>query len=475
VVVGFTIAILVGIPLGILLGSSVLIDRVLSPVLTFLRQIPGLAWIPFAVLWFGIGHGAAIFIVFMAAVYPIFLNAYTGRRTLNTTYLHAALTLGAKPRTFFLFRHVILPGVKPYAVAGIRIGLGYAWMAIVAAELVGARGGLGYFIEFSRRLFDAPGIVAGMVVIATLGVVLDRIASWMGGVGAEWQKRMREEMRDNGGTIDRRMQAAIGTAVLLLSVAVWQVSLIAFRVDPARFPSPVNVASALLQTVGVPEFLRHIGASLARVLLGFLAANALAIPLGTIAGWFPSLETFLGPLIAVRNIPPVAWIPLAILWFGIGDASAVFIIMLSSFFPSFLNAIKGVRDVNPVLIQAALTMGVRYRSWSLFREVVWPSALSTIMAGLRISLGYSWTAIVAAEMIATTRGLGYMLMWYAQRLETGAVVLAILGIGAIGLMLDATIRSIVGFRRGAPAYILSSEQTVKNREKSFRGSGGARE
>jgi len=173
VLVGFAAAALVSIPLGIALGLRPgLLNRV-SPLLGILRPISPPAWIPLAILWFGIGNRPAIFINFAGTASAMLVGLVSGARALDTRLVQAALTLGAtRSQTV---RWVAIPAMLPVIMAQLRIGLGLAWMAVIAAEMVAVRRGLGYMMVQARNLFQTDTVLAGMAVVGLLGWTLDRL------------------------------------------------------------------------------------------------------------------------------------------------------------------------------------------------------------------------------------------------------------------------------------------------------------
>lgn len=186
------------------------------------------------------------------------------------------------------------------------------------------------------------------------------------------------------------------------------------------------------------ELLRHIGRSVFRIVGGFAAAALVAIPIGLGIGLWSLVSDFVDPIVEfLRPIPPPAWIPLGILWFGIGDAQNIFILSLGAFFPIVLNTIAGVRGVDRTLVWGALTLGAGYRQ--IIREILIPGALPFIVTGLRIGLGVGWMALVAAELMAARSGLGFLIQsaryaFLTQRVLGGMVVIGLLGLAMDGGM-----------------------------------------
>ena len=168
----WSLAALVAIPLGLLQGTSRRFERVFDPVVELFRPISPLAWIPLAILWFGIGESGKIFIIFIATFFPILLNTVSGVKAVDPVLIRAGRVLGADTK-LKLFITVILPAAMPTIIVGLRIAFGTGWAAIIAAELVAAREGLGYLISDGMEILRSDLVLAGMVVIGILGVIFD--------------------------------------------------------------------------------------------------------------------------------------------------------------------------------------------------------------------------------------------------------------------------------------------------------------
>jgi NitT/TauT family transport system permease protein len=231
----------------------------------------------------------------------------------------------------------------------------------------------------------------------------------------------------------------LGPVALL--VAVWHVA-VALS-GSLIFPTPWQVAVGLGDLAWRGLLLKHVIASLFRVTCGYLLAAALAIPIGMLMGWFATAHAFLNPLVqGLRPISPIAWIPLAILWFGVGDLSPIFLIFLSSFFPMVVGTAAGVMTIDRKYLRAARNF--EYRGFRLFRSVILPAALPQIVTGMRIGLGVAWlVVVVAAEMIAVNSGLGYLIIDSRNAGNRYDLVVAgMLTIGVVGFLLDALMRGL---------------------------------
>jgi NitT/TauT family transport system permease protein len=187
--------------------------------------------------------------------------------------------------------------------------------------------------------------------------------------------------------------------------------------------------------------LRYAVASVYRVAVGFGIAAAIGIPLGLLAGWYLRTGQALNPLFQfLRPISPIAWIPIAVLWFGVKDEAAIFLIAISSFFPIVVGTMTAVRTIPLVYVRSAQNFGLE--GFELFRRVVLPACLPQIITSLRLALGIAWMVIVAAEMIAVDSGLGYLIMDARNANYYDRVVGAMITIGLIGIALDWGMRRL---------------------------------
>jgi ABC-type nitrate/sulfonate/bicarbonate transport system permease component len=242
----------------------------------------------------------------------------------------------------------------------------------------------------------------------------------------------------------RRVLARVWHLWLLVAfIVVWElVSLYGQHINPqldVMLPPPTAVLSAAVDLLQRGVLFTHIFASLYRVLVAVAVASAIGVPLGLAMGWSSRIRAAVDPLLEfIRPIPPLAWIPLSILWFGIGDTQIVYIIFLAAFFPIVLNAMAGARDVDTFLMRAGLSLGANRRE--LFLTVVLPAALPQIFTGMRIGLGIGWMALVAGELIAAPSGLGYMINNARTVFRSDYILLGMVLIGVLGLALDYLMR-----------------------------------
>ena len=233
-------------------------------------------------------------------------------------------------------------------------------------------------------------------------------------------------------------QALPSIVVIAIVVGIWWAVVAATQ--SAIFPTPWAVVTGTLELARDGTLWEHIGASLMRVGAGFGLAVALAIPLGLWMGWVHGAFVTLNPLFQImRPISPIAWIPIAILWFGVGNASPIFLIFIASVFPMIVQTTVGVHTIEKRFLRAAENFGVSRTK--LFMKVVFPATLPQIIVGMRIGLGVAWLVVVAAEMIALHSGLGYLIIDSRNAGNRYDLVIAgMIIIGLIGLMLDGFMR-----------------------------------
>ncbi len=241
-------------------------------------------------------------------------------------------------------------------------------------------------------------------------------------------------------------KVVLSLSSLIGFVLLWYVLTDILGLFPALFlPSPEKVFFTLYEKITVPvgqeKLFGHLGISLVRILAGVGIALFLAIPLGILMGWYEDLDSVTAPIIEIlRPIPPIAWIPLAILWFGIGLGSKVFIIAIGAFFPALINTYVGVKFVDVLLIKAAKTLGAKDKD--ILREVVLPASIPLIVAGIRISIGVGMMCLVAAELVAASSGLGYLIMLGGDDLKPELSIMGMILIGFLGLVADRIILAV---------------------------------
>lgn len=244
----------------------------------------------------------------------------------------------------------------------------------------------------------------------------------------------------------RGFAAGVGVRLLpwLLPLALlvaWQAASTLGWLSTRVLPAPVDVVKAAWQLTASGELWTHVKVSAGRALLGLAIGGGLGLALGLLTGSVRFFETLLdSTLQMVRNIPALALIPLVILWFGIDESAKLFLIAVSVFFPIYLNTFHGIRNVDPQLIEMGRTYGLT--RWQLYRQVILPGALSSILVGLRFSLGLMWVILIVAETISAQSGIGYLTMNAREFLQTDVVLVGILLYALLGKLADLLARAL---------------------------------
>ena len=221
----------------------------------------------------------------------------------------------------------------------------------------------------------------------------------------------------------------------LLLIVLWQIAAQLGWFSTRILPAPLSVAQAAVNLAISGELWIHVKTSTLRALSGFAIGGGIGLVLGLLTGSFRLFETLIdSTLQMVRNIPPLALIPLVILWFGIDETAKLFLVSFGVFFPVYLNTFHGIRSVDPQLIEMARSYGVK--GFALYRHVILPGALTSILVGIRFSLGLMWILLIVAETISAQSGIGYMTMNAREFLQTDIVLVGILLYALLGKIAD---------------------------------------
>ena len=240
--------------------------------------------------------------------------------------------------------------------------------------------------------------------------------------------------------------------VPLMLVVLWQLASFQGWLSTRVLPAPLAVLDAGWRLAVTGELWTHVRISAGRALLGLAVGGGLGLALGLLTGSVRWLETLLDSTIQmVRNIPALAFIPLVILWFGIEESAKLFLISVAVFFPIYINTFHGIRNVDPGLIEMGCTYGLS--RWGLYRQIILPGALSSILVGLRFSLGLMWVILIVAETISAQAGIGYLTMNAREFLQTDVVLVGILLYALLGKLADVFAKSLEKYwLRWHPGY-----------------------
>jgi ABC-type nitrate/sulfonate/bicarbonate transport system permease component len=239
-----------------------------------------------------------------------------------------------------------------------------------------------------------------------------------------------------------RLLSAIG---LIGFFAIWTLIALSGLVQPQFLPTPLAVSQQFLDLTQKPfvgyTLQQHLASSLGRFGMGFGLAVAIGVPLGLLMGWFRTLDAIVSPLFdALRFVAPIAWVPFAALWFGTGIGGPVLIIFSGAFPPCVINAYRGAKFVEARFIEAARMLGAS--NLRIVTEVLLPSSIPSIVAGLRISAGLGWQSLIGAELIVASSGIGYLMVKGQSNISTSIVMSGMIAIGMVGVVIDVVLRAL---------------------------------
>ncbi len=235
--------------------------------------------------------------------------------------------------------------------------------------------------------------------------------------------------------ISRGLYWFLSVATFIVLLLVWSVATYSEFIPPLFLPAPDKIVTDGIRLFAESELVQDISASVFRVTVGFLLAAILAVPLGILMGSLKVFEAMVEPLLSfIRYMPASAFIPLFILWLGIGESEKVAVIFFGTFFPLALMIMDVTKNVPHDLIETSYTLGVS--RWGVFRRIILPASMPGIVDALRIAFGWAWTYLVVAEIVAAGSGLGYMIMQSQRFLKTSHIIVGIVLIGVIGIAID---------------------------------------
>jgi len=233
-----------------------------------------------------------------------------------------------------------------------------------------------------------------------------------------------------------------GLIIFIIIILLWQLVTYLDIWNKYILPSPIRVLETFIKMLYDGSIFKHVFVSMKRILIGFAISAFIGIPLGILFGIYDKIYTYFKPLLNfLRNIPPISLIPMLILWFGIEEKSKIIIIVLASFFPIFMSTLKGIRNCDPKLIEVGKAFELS-KSKIIFKIII-PNAVLDIAVGLKLGLGYSFRAIIGAELIAASSGLGYLISDGKEMSRTDIVLVGIIVIGILGILTDHAFSKLV--------------------------------
>lgn len=251
----------------------------------------------------------------------------------------------------------------------------------------------------------------------------------------------KQKQKAKGPRIGRRGLLVLSWAAPLFIVLIWEAAARAGLLSLQVLPAPTRVLATALELMSEGRLISDMGVSLLRAAVGFVIGGSIGFGLGTLVGFSRVAEALIDRSVQmVRAIPFLALLPLVIVWFGVDEGGKIFLVALGVSFPIYINTVLGIRQVDPKLLELGKVTGLD--NWKLVRRIMLPGALPSILTGVRYALATAWLALVVAETIATTSGIGFLAMDAREFLRTDVIVLAIVIYALIGMAADAITRAL---------------------------------
>lgn len=238
-----------------------------------------------------------------------------------------------------------------------------------------------------------------------------------------------------------RFYNRLSWAIPILILAIWEFAARVGWIEPQVLPSPSSVAETAWNLARSGDLFVHLGVSLLRALTGFLIGGTIGLALGVLVGFSRLAQALFDRSIQmVRAIPFLAMLPLVIVWFGVGEGAKIFLVALAVLFPIYINTMLGIRQIDPKLMELAKVIGMKWPA--VVRRIILPGAMPAILTGVRYALAHAWLALVIAETLATTKGIGFLAMDAREFLQTNVIVLTMIIYAIIGVVADALVRAL---------------------------------
>lgn len=419
-----------GVALGIWMGSSSRVERIVFPTFSALAQIPTLAWIPLFMLLFGIDELFKLVVLTKAVVVPITIHVFSGVRDAQPRLREVAAVLRLPLRQRIV--RLLLPAALPAFMAGLRQAIASGWTALLAVELLASSAGIGYLMVWGRQLFMMDIVFVCIAVIGILAIVLDRLMDSLERRVVFWPHNATSAFQRSVTTFNGQ-----GAWLPLALLALWQAVSMAGLVNSAILVSPWQVLQTLVAGIADLSLVQTMATSLARAVGGLLIGSSLGLAVGLLVGLLPWCARLLGaPLSVFRQVAIFAWIPLLTAWFGIGEGGKLVFIALATFFPLFISTWNGVAQRSRQLEEVARVLHLS--TWQRLSRLILPGAASTIFAGLRLALIFAWLGTIGAEyFMPSNGGIGSLMVGAQQIFRMDLIMAAMLLIGITGATLNA--------------------------------------
>ena len=428
--IGFGVAVMVSIPLGLMMGRSRAVASFFNPLLMVIYPVPKAALMPIIMLWLGVGDVSKTLVIFLGVSLPVIYHSFQGAKAVEEKMLWSGAAMGLSAAQRMI--RIVLPAALPEILTGCRTGLVLALITMVTSEMIARQSGAGNILFNALDMGQYDTVFAMIIIIGAMGIGLDAAFEKM---RAQAREMVRAALRSS---IELLMNArAVTTDVLLgivpiaLLIGLWQ-AIDSFGYAPVTLlPPPGAVFMRLAQQLATTAFQQEIGATLFRLFAGFSIAVILGVGIGLAAAASPAVNAVVRPLVRVlAPLPKVALYPALLLLLGFGHESKIMLVAADALFPILLSTYYGASMVEQKLIWSAMAAGTP-RHQILFK-VVLPAAVPSILTGCRIGLVISCIVVFLAEMITSTDGLGHLLVTAARTFQAVDMFVPLITISLLG-------------------------------------------
>lgn len=427
---GLSLGVIGGLALGTLLGYSRTAEHYISATFYALVIIPTLAWLPLLMVWLGIENALKIFIIFKATFLPIAIHTQAGVRDIQPKLREMADVLQLSKKALLV--KLIFPATLPYFFTGLRLAVAAGWTSLIAVELLASSEGIGYLMVVGRQLFQLDIVFVTIFIIATVGIFLDFILQYLERRFVFWPHApLSAHALEKKSQHNRWQPWLIPVSLFLFWIVVTSLEWI----SAILLPSPITVAQALFMGVSDGSLVTALYHSLYRALLGLFIGGVIGVIIGLVLGLIKPLEAIFAPTLnTLRLIAIFAWIPLITAWFGLGDLSKIIFISIATFFPMFIATWKGTSNVPHQLVEVSDIL--RLNLLKRLKLLILPSVASSVFAGFRLALLYSWMASFGVDyLMGSGIGIGSYMMAAQQNFEMDRVIAATLLVAILGVIL----------------------------------------
>lgn len=485
--IGFAICIAVGVPIGLLMARVKLVQLVLDPYNTVLYSTPFVALFPLLILFFGISFNLRLSVVLLTGIFPIIINTYIGAARVDRSLLEIGAAFNG--RRLQVLRTVVIPGSLHYIFAGIRIGFGRGLMGMIIIEIEASAAGVGNLLSTDAQELRIDRAFVPLIYLGVFSILcnalirlLERWATmpwsrtgpvwrWVADRRAARQRRWRNEVAAlvlapgqapvarlarrlarrrpsrTRAPVDAALSGSFGRGFLYTKTGKWVIRAVTLAVvlvawqlyargqSTAVLPVPTAVAGALYRQIFVSGAIwGAFGSSIELLVIAFAVSVAIGVPVGIAMGRSRLVEYVVDPYVAfLYALPHVAFIPIMVVWLGLGPSFAIAFAVFSSVFIVIINTMTGVKAVDPELLATARSFCASERQ--ALRSVVLPSAVPYIVTGARLGFSATWIGVIVAQIITTETGFGGMITNYSNSFQMPDMFVPVIAIMAISVVI----------------------------------------